>query len=195
MAEQKDTCLNSLIKEFNELAPKGRKLNEASTFVSGSVSVGTTRTLVRFSCEVFISQDGTNRPWLAVIFDDGTKISLRSFMGIPSLEGFSTTETFPVDEFTGNTLASGEREQTVRQVKATAESFNPASRYIPRTWCVNDWLNNEANRLVGAKVTFRGTALKPYQVRKPFGNQVPGGRAVITADLWEVELPTSAPTE
>lgn len=196
MAEQKDAALNALIKAFNELAPKGKQLSESSTFVGGSVPVGTTRQIKCFSCEVFTSQDGTNRPWLAAVFSDGTKISLRSLMGLPSLEGFSTTGEFPCDEFTGNTLSTGEREQTVRTVAATAESFEVANRYTPHTWCVNDFLNTEAPKLKGASVTYRGTALKPYQVRKPFGNQVPGGRAVISCDLWEVELPkVGAPTE
>lgn len=189
MAETKDAELNALVKAYNELAPKGRKLDANTTFVGGSVPIGTTRIIKDFSCEVFASQDGTQRPWLAVLFEDGTKISLRSLMGLPSLEEFSTTESFPCDEFTGAVLPSGEKEQTTRQVKATAGSFDPANRYIPRTWCVNDWLNNEAKDLVGAKVTYHGTALKPYTVRKPFGNQVPGGKAVISADLWKVELP------
>lgn len=191
MAETKDSKLNSLVREFNELAPKGRKLDEGSTFVGGSVSVGTTRTIKKLSCEVFTAQDGTNRPWLAAVFTDGTKVSLRSLMGLPSLDGFSATEAYPCDEYTGNTTVTGEREQTVRTVKATGGDFNLSARYTPRTWCVNDFLNNEANSLVGAKVTYRGTALKPYQVRRPFGNQVPGGRAVISCDLWEVEFPTS----
>lgn len=196
MAEQKDATLNALVKAFNEMAPKGRQLNENSTFVGGSVSVGTTRKIKEFSCEVFTSQDGISRPWLAVIFDDGTKCSLRSLMGLPSLEGFSTEEAYSCDEYTGNVLPSGEREQAVRNIKATASGFDIASRYTPHTWCVNDFLNTEAPKLKGASVTYRGTALKPYQVRKPFGNQVPGGRAVISCDLWEVELPkVGAPTE
>lgn len=194
MAEQKDAQLNSLIKEFNELAPKGRKLSETTTFVGGAVPVGTTRKLKNFSCEMFTSKDGIAHPWLAVLFEDGTKVSLRSFMGIPSLEGFSTEGEFPCDEFTGNTLPSGEREKTVLTINATAGGFDTTKRFAPRTWCVNDFLNNEAKSLVGAEVTYRGTALKSYTVRKPFGNQVPGGRAVISADLWTVEKVADAST-
>lgn len=186
MTETKDASLNSIIKEFNELAPKGKKLTETSTFVGGSVPVGTARTIANFSCEVFTSKEGVKHPWLAVRFTDGTAVSLRSLMGLPSMEGFSTEGVFSVDEFTGNTLPTGEKETTTREVEATAGEFDPAKRFVPSTWCVNDFLNEEAKMLIGAKVTYWGTALKPYTVRKPFDNQVLGGRAVISVGLWEV---------
>ena len=192
MAEQKkDAVLNSIIIEFNKLAPKGRQIKETTTWVSGLVPIGTTRTIECFACEVYTSQDGVSHPWIAVRFTDGTAVSLRSLMGVPSMEGFATEGSYPCDEFTGNTLTTGEREQTTREAEATAGAFDPANRYVPTTWCLNDFLNEEANKLKGAKVTYRGTALKPYTVRRPFGNQVPGGRAVISVDLWEVEKPAA----
>lgn len=194
MSQTKDSKLNELVKEFNALAPQGRKLTETSTFVGGSVPVGTTRVVKNFSCEVYTSQDGVKHPWLAVRFTDGTAVSLRSLMGIPSLEGFTQTGVLPVDEYTGNTMPSGEREVVTREVAATSGDFNANECYKPASWCVNDFLNKEAEALKGAKVTYRGTALKPYVVRRPFGNQVPGGRAVISTDLWSVEKVT-APTE
>lgn len=195
MSQTKDGNLNFLIKEFNNLAPKGKSLTEKSTFVGGAVSIGTARTIVDFSCEVYTSQDGAKHPWLAVRFTDGTSISLRSLMGIPSLEGFTQTGTLPVDEYTGNVLPSGERETAIREVSATSGDFDAEARYKPNTWCINDFLNREADALKGRTVIYRGTALKPYTVRKPFGNQVPNGRAVISVDLWEVLPPKAAPAE
>lgn len=190
MAETKDSSLNPLIREFNGLAPKS-KITETTTFVSGAVAVGTTRIIKEMSCEIYISQDGVRHPWLAVRFTDGTTISLRSLMGVPSLEGFTQEGELPVDEYTGNTLPNGERETASRKVAPTSEGFDVKNRYKPGTWCVNDYLNREADALKGAKVTYRGTALKPYIVRRPFGNQVPNGRAVISVDLWEITPATS----
>lgn len=197
MAETKDSKLNSLVKEFNNLAPKGKAITETTTFVSGSVAVGISRTIEGYSCEVYTSQDGVKHPWLAVRFTDGTTISLRSLMGIPSLEGFTQEGALPVDEYTGNTLPNGEREVVTREITATSGDFNTEERYRPETYCINDFLNKEAEALKGATVTYRGTALKPYTVRRPFGNQVPNGRAVISVDLWEVTpaTTTAAPVE
>lgn len=195
MLQTKDSNLNALVKAFNDLAPDSKKLGETSTFVGGSVAVGTPRTISGFSCEVFTRADGVKTPWLAVRFTDGTAVSLRSFMGIPSLEGFTTKGSLPVDEYTGNTLPNGEREAVTREITATSGDFNAEGRYKPETYCINDFLNKEAEDLKGATVTYRGTALKPYVVRRPFGNQVPGGRAVISVDLWTVEKVPTAPEE
>lgn len=188
----KDNSLNSVLCEYNKLAKEGRKITETTTFVSGAVSVGTARVIKDFVCEVLDNQaTGEKTPWLAVLLEDGTKISLRSFMGQPSLEGFTTSGSLPVDEFTGAVLPSGEKEVVTTSVVATCDLNDLKVRYTPKTWGVNDFLNNEAPKLKGATVTYHGTALKPYVVRRPFGNQVPGGNAAITVHLWTVE---NAPT-
>lgn len=191
MSQTKDSKLNELVVKYNGYAPASKKLTETSTFVGGGVAVGTTRVIADFSCEVFTSQDGVNHPWLAAIFTDGTKVSLRSLMGLPSMEGFSKNAA-KVTEYTGEVLPNGEKATAERTVTATA-TINFDDRYKPSTWCVNDFLNTEAETLKGASVTYHGEALREYTVRKPFGNQVPGAKAVISCSLWTVKK-AAAPT-
>lgn len=192
----KDSSLNPILCEYNKLAKEGRKLTETSTFVGGRVSVGEARVIKDFVCEVMTNPaTGEKTPWLAVLFVDGTKISLRSLMGQPSLEGFTTEGALPVDEYTGSILPSGEKEVVTTSVAATCDLTDLRDRYIPPTWGVNDFLNNEAKSLIGKKCVYHGTALKQYTVKRPFGNQVPGGHAVITVNLWTVSLDEPTPNE
>lgn len=187
-SQTKDVALNPLVREFNEYAPEGKRITETTTLVGSAVSVGTTRTIAGFSCEIFVTQDGVKHPWLAVRFTDGTKASLRSLMGLPSLEGFRTEGSLTVDEYTGGVSPEGEKERRERTISATAD-IEASERYTPPTWCVNDFLNREAETLKGASVTYHGVAIREYTVHRPLGNQVPGGRAVISVDLWTVEKP------
>lgn len=183
----KDSELCAVLREFNSLAAPSRKFTATSSFGGGAqIPVGTKKTVENVTCEVIVSKDGVKTPWLALNFTDGTKTSLRAFMGLPSLSGFSN-EQIECDVYNGTILPNGEK-ATEKELVTPDCDINPEARYTPTTWCVNDFISSFFEKeLKGRIVTYHGFMAKAYKVKNPIGNQVAGGVACIKQAVWTVD--------
>lgn len=153
---------------------------------------GTEKKIASITCEVIVSKEGVKTPWLALNFTDGTKTSLRSFMGLPSLQGFSE-EPVECDIYSGAILPNGERSTEKEIITPNCTFTNLEDRYKPSTWGVNDFISSCFEKeLKGRTATYHGFLAKSYKVRNPIGNQVAGGIACIKQAIWTVGKPVES---
>lgn len=190
--ENKKFLENEFVKSFLTIyekhngAEKVAKLKERTVGTNG-YTVGQTFTLTGEIATKTNEINGVTQVYLILKTKEGVELSLMSLMGISSLNGYKFDKAYPV-EFDVN------GEKKTREVQSTMPEKDFAKAWVVPTRNLLELASMIADGslpLADKKVTYLGTAVKPYPAKQDGeqnGEAYQAGYArAIETKLWSVK--------
>lgn len=190
--ENKKFLENEFIKSFLAVyeqhhdAKQVAKLKERTVGNNG-YTVGQTFTLTGEIATKTNEINDTTQVYIILKTKEGTELSLMSLMGVSSLNGYKFDKSYPVDfDIDG--------EKKTREVQSTMQEKDFSKAWVIPTRNLLELASMIADGslpLTDKKVTFLGTAVKPYTAKKD-GEQngesyQAGYNRAIESKIWSVK--------
>nr|DAU84796.1 MAG TPA: hypothetical protein [Caudoviricetes sp.] len=185
----KDLEKSQLVKDFREAQKANgiKSKNENPQIGANGYTLGQTFTAEGLEI-AYAESNGKKIPYFAITTAGGIKISVRSFMGLSSLNGYELS-----GEFTRVSRDKAKKPIEHKVLAQVVDDFDFSRCYQPPTRSLLDFVAwaEETNFFNDLTITYLGQVVRPFEAREDskvaFDSYLKGDARVMTAKLWSIE--------